>query len=243
MKKTLITLLALGSIAVGTTAEFSTLEGTTTQNGITMTDGVITASGEEQLYSAYPGRTTATTSFVLTFNLTNIEETTRPGNVELVTVATNSSTIGLYLQEDGGIIGRWANATNGTATTLATMKDNDNVFIDSNGDSCLALNFVLSLTTAHGGPGGFVGYDADATAVFSHVGLGSTGITSYSSITLNTDYITWAAIDTNPETTVNDVPSWAAHQIPASQLPIPEPTTATLSLLALAGLAVRRRRR
>ncbi|MBO5684580.1 MAG: PEP-CTERM sorting domain-containing protein [Akkermansia sp.] len=245
MKKTLAALMLMAGSALAAPVQFDTLTGTTSRGGFTMTDGVITGTTETLLYTHHSGQhttngsstTIASTAVAITLNLsaiqTDINADTLTDKTSLITFDTNTD-VGLYIQANGNLVGQWGTGTNGTAVAYDTWKANNTTFVNDNGDTCLTLAVVMDVTESWSGPGGLMVYDSKGNTVYSNVGLGSNGNTKVDRIVLNTKYITSALICTEvPQTGSKD---WAVALIP-------EPSTATLSLLALCGLAARRRRK
>ena len=254
MKKTLITLLALASVAVADTATtiFTDLAQDKT---ITLSeDSRITWSATEatftgDIYTAVTGAQ-ARASVSFTLNLTDAA-TVGSTQTELVTITKTGydGIIGLWLV-DGKISGRWKDETfdtvNGTdhggtasgqVSIASILADNENVFT-VDGDKFIALTLVLDRACDGFNKDnvGMVLYDADGSVVWNCCSLGTSGLSTYDAIKLNLDYVGSAASITNAVLSPTDAGTQAAALIP-------EPTTATLSLLALAGLAARRRRK
>ena len=250
MKKTLITLLALAGVATATTTTFTDL---TQDKTITLSDGgSITWSATDStftgsIYSTVSGQQ-ARASVSFTLNLTKAA-TVGSTKTELVTITKNDyiNTMGLWLV-DGKISGRWNNDTydivsgannpgtaSGQVSVTSIIDNNENVFT-SDGDKFIALTLVLDRTSDAYNPNnvGMVLYDADGSVVWNCCSLGTADFSTYDAIKLNTDYVGNAASITNAVLSSAEAATQAAL--------IPEPATATLSLLALAGLAARRRR-
>ena len=253
MKKTFITLLALAGVAAAETATFSDL---TQDKAITLSDNnsTITWSATDEtftgsIYTTVSGQQ-ARASVSFTLNLTEAA-TVGSTKTELVTITKNdyASTMGLWLV-DGKISGRWNDGTydkvsgegnpgtaSGQVSIASILADNENVFT-LDGDKFIALTLVLDRTSDSNNKNnvGMVLYDVDGSVVWNCCSLGAAGFSTYDAIKLNTDYVGNAASITNVVLSPVDAGTQAAALIP-------EPTTATLSLLALAGLAARRRRK
>ena len=254
MKKTLITLLALAGVAAADTATTTIFTDLTQDKTITLSDNSsITWSATDATFTGDICSTVtgeqARASVSFTLNLTDAA-TVGTTKTELVTITKTDyvNTIGLWLV-DGKISGRWNDGTydevsgqnnpgtaSGQVAITSILNDNDNVFT-VDGDKFIALTLVLDRTcdaynTDHVG---MVLYDADGSVVWNCCSLGAAGFTTYDAIKLNMDYVGSAASITNAVLSPTDAGTQAAL--------IPEPTTATLSLLALAGLAARRRRK
>ena len=255
MKKTIIALLALAGVAVADTATTTIFTDLTQDKTITLSDnGSITWSATDATFTgdicATVTNEQARASVSFTLNLTDAA-TVGSTKTELVTITKTgyNSTMGLWLV-DGKISGRWNGDTfdkvtgqnnpgtaSGQVAITSILNDNDNVFT-VDGDEFIALTLVLDRTcdAYNADHVGMVLYDADGTAVWNCCSLGAAGFATYDAIKLNMDYVGSAASITNAVLSPTDAGTQAAALIP-------EPTTATLSLLALAGLAARRRRK
>ncbi len=252
MKKTIITLLALTCVATAATTTFTDL---TQDKTITLTDtssitwSATTDTFTGSIYSTVSNQQ-ARASMSFTLNLTDAA-TVGSTLTELVAITKTGyeSTMGLWLV-DGKISGRWNNGTfdqvsgagnpgtaSGQVAISSILNNNENVFT-LDGDKFIALTLVLDRTSDSNNRDnvGMVLYDADGSVVWNCCSLGAAGFTTYDAIKLNTDYVGNAASITNAVLSPTDAGTQAAALVP-------EPTTATLSLLALAGLAARRRRR
>lgn len=251
MKKTLITLLALAGVAAAATTTFTDL---TQDKTITLTDSssitwsATTDTFTGSIYSTVSNQQ-ARASMSFTLNLTDAA-TVGSTKTELVTITKTGydPTMGLWLV-DGKISGRWNNGTydqvsgagnpgtaSGQVAISSILNNNENVFT-LDGDKFIALTLVLDRTSDSNNRDnvGMVLYDADGSVVWNCCSLGAAGFTTYDAIKLNTDYVGNAASITNAVLSPTDAGTQAAALVP-------EPTTATLSLLALAGLAARRRK-
>ena len=258
MKKTLIALMALAGVAAAdvTTSVFTDLTTTSTVNGITWdsSQGTLTA-GSGYTLATHTGEN-AQTSLSFTLNLTQAAAYSSDDLCKLITIYTKkdngdaANTYGLWLTKNG-LSGRWDDGqynTRGDNNNIAEysgvvsidsiISGNSNVYT-LNGEKYITLTLVTDLSASNlDGQADNVGattYDADGERVWYCEALASSSLHNFTSIELNTNYISAAAI-----TPVLLSPEAAGSQ--AAKL-VPEPTTATLSLLALAGLAVRRRRK
>ena len=255
MKKTIITLLALAGVAVADTATTTIFTDLTQDKTITLSDNssiiwsATTDTFTGSIYSTVSSQQ-ARASMSFTLNLTDAA-TVGSTKTELVTITKTGydNTIGLWLV-DGKISGRWNDGTwdkvtgegnpgtaSGQVAISSILTNNENVFT-LDGDKFIALTLVLDRTCDANNSDnvGMVLYDADGSVVWNCCSLGAAGFTTYDAIKLNTDYVGNAASITNAVLSPTDAGTQAAAIVP-------EPTTATLSLLALAGLAARRRRR
>lgn len=259
MKKTLITLLAMTGVAMADYAHFDTLVGETTQNGITNTNGVLTGDSLTSTHNASHtngmNRDDFATSVVcITLNLTALQNATVASNsyVELFYFDAKYDT-GLALTSSG-IKGLWETSTNGdvgagmwnsnsnTAYSLTTLTGNPYTYKQGE-NTYLDLAVVVGSNYGNGwqGIGGLVAYDAAGNKVIAYNGLtsGANADQPINAIKLNTNYITSATVYQGDVPVIaGGVGSWLV-----SQGIIPEPATATLSLLALSALATRRRRK
>ncbi len=112
--------------------------------------------------------------------------------------------------------------------------DNNDTTLDTTTLSGLTSTMVLQ--TGTGGGNAYLNlFNDEGTGILTRKGLGSKNNNAVTSIVVDTDFITAASIE--PTRALN------AEGMKAAAAAIPEPATATLSLLALAGLAARRRRK
>ena len=158
------------------------------------------------------------------------------GGIDYVTTPVNNNPTSLESALTPSIFGySWKNAEKGFIT-LQNIPDwnnaTDAVFVLV-GKSDYTMTGYL-----------FISY-GDVDTVISYSGLRSTGLTGLDISTLNISNAcveSFKMYDTVMDTSA--VKKLAENMLYSSQSPtIPEPTTATLSLLALAGLAARRRRK
>ena len=255
MKKPLITLLALAGVAAGGTTTVTDLTSSVTSGDVTYT--APTTTGGEGSFSGAGiweagGGNRAHGALTFTLNLTDLAKLTTQTN--LVTV-DSSSDIGLiWGQYNGewGIAGNWQGnlwANNGTSfVSLDTLMADAWSVADNATDGFITLTMTVANT--EGTQGGMQLYKAGSgTSYYTTNGLGSSSNTSIDAFKFNTSLIenvavtsgwvagsTASSLGTNLETTFT-----SAHGGKVAL--VPEPTTATLSLLALAGLAARRRRK
>lgn len=259
MKKTLITLLAMTGFAMADYAHFGTLVGETTQNGITNTNGVLT--GDSLASKHFATHTNgvnknyfATAVVSITLNITAMQNATVASDsyVELFyfdakydtgLALTSSGIKGLWEKDNNGNVGAgmWNDNAN-TAYALTTLTANPYAYQQGE-NTYLDLAVVVGSNYGSGwqGIGGLVAYDAAGNQVIAYNGLTSGGNADQpiNAIKLNTDFITSATVYQGDVPVITGgVGSWLV-----SQGIIPEPATATLSLLALSALATRRRRK
>ncbi len=232
-----------------------------------LVDGMATISSttEGSASDLYSGATDnmADISISFTLNLSQFWKDLGSGvdNRTLVSVtfygsngSVGSSAEGLYLANDGDISTFWGNppssshnansrgsdhlvSTSKTYTTdtegyPTTMDFIDNAFTSS---VFMRDGQYYTVLTATFSESGVQLYDMNGTLLFNDSGLMSGSYRGINSLSFNTTYITDVAL--TPERLTD------AAALAASANLVPEPATATLSLLALAGLAARRRRK
>lgn len=254
MKKTLITLLAFAGVALGEVTLFTNLSDTTsTVNGITyapgdeleglpFTDGVSIGTftnTSNDIGGTYRDKAAITVAFTL--NLTQALLTTT--QVDLIGISGNSGDVGLTLLSDGKAQGKWNGGVDGNARMDLSGLSSYAYTVGE--ESFVTLTLTASKPNGNGGKGVQV-YVNDGTCVFNHASLATNNNTSFDAITVNTSLISSIAIDPSyPEIVDAGAANYAAAAIGRAlqAAVIPEPTTVTLSLLALAGLAARRRRK
>ena len=245
MKKTLITLLALASVAVA--ADYGTVF--TTTNSVTQTDSNYGCKG-----------------FIFNLNGSALTTTSNPsgsaieGMVELTSITLNTGTATNNWAHDGkyslvitntdfSIIG-WSTTLSTASTTgykwsFVSGTDNAPVILDSSKNYLVLADSATSFTKG-------------ATLIKNNkvIRLGSNGVINYGankldfSSTSTTQYSGLEFINVaDPgdgkayESYTIDNSTQYAPNVTFVTKAVPEPTTATLSLLALAGLAARRRRK
>ncbi len=233
----------------------------------TLVDGMATISPTAEgsaadLYSAATSNM-ADISFSFTLNLSQFWKDLGTGvnNRTLVSVSflDNNGSVGqyaegLYLANDGDISTFWGNpptsshnansrssdhlvSTAKTFTTDAEGYPTTMDFIDSAFTSSVFTRDgqYYTVLTATISQSGVQLYDMNGTQLFNDSGLMSGSYRGIDTLSFNTTYISDVALTPERLTETAD--------IVASAKLIPEPATATLSLLALAGLAARRRRK
>ncbi len=252
MKKTLIAAVLLLGLAAGTQAEttyFTDLSQTTTVNGLTFTlaeSGLstITATDTALLYTANTDNQAAA-SITFTFDLTAVKAAYADGtinantNTALVSINygganTNNAGIGINnahtlisVVSDAGAVTGSPQHVEQTATATYTANGREYVTYTLTSNSLAAANDVK----------GWTAYNASGTQLGQAPGYysSSEAYRAVDSFFINTDFVTAVAITNYALTDADTIASISAN--------IPEPATATLSLLALAGLATRRRRK
>ena len=242
MKKTLITLLALSGISIGsTTYQFETaLQGTL--DGATASALTLNINNATNIIPIQGTETPETLTTGVTYGLTSISFNSRVG--EHSSVSTGD--FGLFVLDTNKTVVGWSTnsyacRTYGTDEAEHTFTFNfNNTWIAP--DQTYTLVAVGSDALASVGMGytytpgtGALTVDADSKTISGslkiigvrvdfHEGTHTTGANWVTDSSLSPEKTEWGAVITNITL-------------------IPEPATATLSLLALAGLAARRRRR
>lgn len=253
MKKTLIVLFAAGGLAVQAAeptpvvaadfavTDFSTYKTETISGGgwtlnnanSNVTAGESLVFTNDVLFVGYSGDDLHNNNIVYTFELEGLTSATQLNALYTIHTTVSSNIIGLCLDSDNtsvltGLAGgaQWPNGNNrdisfptGAFTlTVAHTNNGTKVYIDGELKATISgLQYTSSNGQAHN----------MKQLNFGNSSSGSAGV----NVTLNGLYIH------NQTLTDAQVAAFV------SSLSVPEPTTATLSLLALAGLAARRRRK
>lgn len=193
-------------------------------------------SGTVLSYANNQQKVQANISFVL--NLTaaqNLESSTTLLKMDMQgTTEATGGDVGLSLTSSG-VSGAWNEGTSGRQSVAYTTLLNDaSVFQDADGNQCITLTMVQYASGVY--------LYSSSTRLWAASGLCSGDNTVLNSITVNTSYVeavqfstTWPA--NGDATSLNKTFDTAARTVL-----VPEPAAATLSLLALVGLAARRRR-
>ena len=248
MKKTLIAIMTLAGVASAGT-EFTDLSTNKTLSGITYTipttgsylgafTGTIAASG---------GGGVAHTGVAITLNLNSINkyfESDTATAVTLINFDNNHIDLGLALTKEGI-----------TATHAGTVWDDSRNFTISyaalNEASWVGAdaNTYVTITVCHsyasGANGGIMVY-SDSKKLGGQNALGYTNNSTMNAIQINTDYVISSSItpgwtDSAPAIALASNLATSTKAVITSN--VPEPATATLSLLVLCGLCARRRRK
>ena len=255
MKRTIIALMALVGVASAATTTVTDLTTSVTSDNVTYTaptttggEGSFTGAGIWEL----GGRSRAQGALTFTLNLTELGKLT--DQTTLVTV-DSSADIGLIwgqYNDEWGIAGNWQGGlwtdSGKSFVSYSKLKSDAWSVADNATDGFITLTMTVADT--QGDQGGMQLYKAGSnTSYYSTNGLGSSSNTAIDAFKFDTSLIKNAAVTsgwvdggtasglgTNLETTFT-----SAHGGKVAL--VPEPTTATLSLLALAGLAARRRRK
>ena len=237
MKKTLVALFALGSAAMGVTLEDAVATGTGTLT-LDSATGAITAVAVvdvAQLQALMAKDAELTKCTIINFDAgsdigiqTNYSSYDHDGNSETPGVINTSGLYGCWNSSGAYGVG----LDTGTGFELTSFWANGAI-------AAITLTYEYSKGTS----GTFTLLDAEGNVLQSvggyyNTGLRGTGL-SYSTIVFDdivTDGYVFKQVVTADE-------AKALGKAAATAALVPEPTTATLSLLALAGLAARRRRR
>lgn len=225
MKKTLITLLSLAGVAMAATDGYLTNPGALTWDGpVTLTsptNGQLT-SGNSGF--AWEGATNCTASWELSFDLTNTETAYK----YLFGTVNGSS----------GAEGYTLAVTQAGAIALNSRKNNMMV---TTADAVVALNTPVTVTLT------FVNYVDETTSAAAGgqftLKVGEQAALTYALTEANTAHTVFTPEGCRLWTNGGKQQFSNVTFKTGGNMIIPEPATATLSLLALAGLAARRRRK
>ena len=234
MKKTFITLLALAGAASAATTQVWDLSQSVTSGDFLYdaSTGLFTDNTDVEgtVLNGVDGSSKIQTNISFTLNLTKAMEVT--SDTLLLNMDTGGD-IGLALTTSG-LSGAWQGSSWGDAISYDTLLADSGVFADIEGNKYITLTFVETY-------GSGVQVWSNTTKHIDYSGLKSSSNTSLASIYVNSGYVEALQFETEwkGDAIVNTNVAFNAE---AMQV-IPEPATATLSLLALAGLAARRRRK
>ncbi|MGN0865445.1 MAG: hypothetical protein ACI4P8_04800 [Akkermansia sp.] len=177
-------------------------------------------------------------SFVL--NLTAAQQLTSSTTLTLLKIDMAGDTkaggdVGLSLTSSG-VSGAWNEATSGRESVAYKdlLKEASSVFRDAYGNQCITLTMVQYASGAK--------LYSSSEMLWEDSKLRSDDNTVFNSITVNTSYVEAVQFSTTWPTNGDAKPLNKTFDTAARAKLMPEPTTATLSLLALVGLAARRRR-
>ena len=236
MKKTLVALFALGTAAMGITLEdaIATGTGTLTLEEAASAITAVAVVDVAQLQAAMAKNAELSKITLINFdssndigiqtNYSSYDHDGNPNNANLI------NTSGLY--------GCW---NNGGAWSFGMDSGFENADFWAGG---VTAAITLTYKYQDGTSGTFTLLDAEGNVLRSvgatyNEGLRGQGV-SYSSVVFNSDIVTAGYVFNK---VVYSADAKALGLAAATAALVPEPTTATLSLLALAGLAARRRRK
>ncbi len=254
MKKSIIMLLALASSLAGaTTTSFTELDTSQTVGDVVYTApssgsnlGAITGSGAWTVgYASNGNKTQFSSTVTLALDVDALSGVT--SDTELMRIDTSNASISYSLfavyDAENGVqltIGYndvvWNNAAN-QSFTLSSLS----TYTGKEGQTLASLSYVLKPMNKADNSGGVRVYAAESdTPLISIPGMGTTSVAyNFNNILVHTDYVAAVSV-TNAALSADEAQEVTAGVEAATQ--IPEPSAATLSLLALAGLAARRRR-
>ena len=237
MKKTLVALFALGSVAMGVTLEDAVATGTGTLTLGSATDAITAVAVVDvaQLQALMAKDAELTKCTIINFDAgsdigiqTNYNSYDHDGNGETPAVISVSGIYGCW--NNGGAYGVGMNTGTGFQ---------DASFWTGGVTAAITLTYEYSKGTS----GTFTLLDAEGNVLQS---VGGNYNTSLRGSGLSYDSIVFDGIVTDGyvfDQVVTAEEAKALGLAAATAALVPEPTTATLSLLALAGLAMRRRRK
>ena len=246
MKKTFITLLALAGAASAATTQVWDLSQSVTSGDFLYdaSTGLFTdnANVDGTVLNSADGSTHIQTNITFTLNLTAAQAVT--GDTNLLKMDMGGD-IGLAITTTG-LAGTWNGGTGSRGSvTFETLLADSGVFDGADGNKYITLTFVETY-------GSGVQVWSNTTKLINDTALKSDSNKSLASIYVNSGYVEalqfdteWqsdAIVNTNAAFNAEAVAKFGATVAPETPS-IPEPATATLSLLALCGLAARRRRK
>ena len=243
MKKTLITLLALAGVAAAGEVTFTDLTQNITDStsGITFTQSTGLFTGSVTNYEgADAGKGS---NGAITFAIDWAAASALTANTCILTLNYDGNTAynsgknsGIYWT-NGNIKAWFAGAVNSGGNTADTTEVADAKQIIGGKDYVILTLRYDDLGASNATKG--VSLFTSTSEIYEYWDQGSSSYDEVTSIYINTDLVKAVTIMTGE---INDATAKAGVTNLATAM-VPEPTTATLSLLALAGLAARRRRR
>ncbi len=216
---------------------------------LTLDSSELQASGgsytlEESIGSGY-----GNFSVTMVLNAQAFQSAILAGNVNANIFSANSNVIGLGLNyvssnSTAGIYGSWQGTSYNRAITSVTGSDLDlstglKELFSANSYESVAITYqitssgtwtYLTLVDSQGVVTTYGGQDS---------GLKTSGFGALTSFTYGTDYVNYLVVD---DSTLSADESYAANLSAIAAAAVPEPATASLSLIGLAALMMRRRR-
>ena len=239
MKKTIITLLALAGVASAGDTQFLDLSKDITVGNLTYTasTGKITTTTPGDLYTAPNNK--AETNVIITMNLTAAMSVTT--DTKIVELDYNSNKDVSLLATTTGLVGAWNGSAYGdNEVAWDNLMADSNVFTGADGNKYI----TLMLTQWNNNSINFHVNTSNGLLI-NTPSLGAGSISSMDALYVNNAFVaglevtpSWKDGDTNCQTATATF-----NAVMKQKLLVPEPATSTLSLLALAGLAARRRRK
>ncbi len=239
MKKTLITLLAAASCAMGVTLE----------------DAAFVKGGNTG-YNTLGNNFTVALTLDVTELQTLLEKGQTPAwGTDIVSYACNGTQTGVTVNggssnnsiNTSGLYARWGNTTNWNSVTWQGADNLSDLNGDAAGtgwDNIASAGLVYSFGATSGTAVAFTLIDTDGNAIIdSYVTAGTLKSGSAAADALSFGDAVSSSYYFNNYMGGSETDMKALSNAAAVAAPIPEPATATLSLLALAGLAARRRRK
>ncbi len=241
MKKTLITLMALAGTALFPVAHGATV--------LTLNSSQLEAAGGSYSLTEGVGSGYGNFSVTMALDAQAFQNAIKAGNVNTNIFSANNNKIGLglnyissahtagfYGSWDGGAYNRAITPVNESPVNLTTGLK---ALFTTNSYESAAVTYqitssgtwtYLTLVDSAGTATTYGGQDS---------GLRTSGFEALTSFTYGTDYITHLVVD---DTTFQPNESQAANLAAIAAAAVPEPATASLSLIGLAALMMRRRR-
>ncbi len=237
MKKTIITILALAGVAAAESLTLKTgLEYTATDGTKTLYDGTITPDLTDVIgYNKkdWPDGSVAASDLVLTVTLNEMYGV--PQGIASNTAITLNKVVlrgeKNYCMDDSRryTVSSGENTVSGLlANAKESLTEGSDIVFDLTGFTNLTMESVLTITLLPKEGTNSTNFSVGCADAW--IKQGQTGSVAWTGVTSNRDITTsWG----------NECPLVTVY----GSYTVPEPTTATLSLLALAGLAARRRRK